>query len=114
MNFYKKLPPGYTIDRRNSNRRRKSGIRTVIRRLIQWRRRLMNPIKSTEDCSQRRVDRVIWIAGLIVFAIALIEALFLDRQKNAATVLTSNKPVPITQPQNTQAVDRSSIRYIIP
>lgn len=103
MNFYKKLPLGYTVDRRNSSGRRKLGIWTVIRWLIQW-HRYWNTIKSTEDCSNRRVDRVIWIAGLIVFAIALIEAASLDGQKNGTTTLVSNKPVPITQPQNMQAV----------
>ena len=42
------------------------------------------------------MDRVIWIAGLIIFAIALIETVSLDGQKNGTAALVLHKPVPIT------------------
>jgi hypothetical protein len=75
--------------------------------IIQWCRHLINALKSTkrtEDNSNRRVDRIIWVAGLMVFAIALIEAASLDGQKNGTTALALNKPAPITQAQNVQTV----------
>src|ERR1700722_9058117 len=99
-----KSPPKST-DRYNTfyrfhpSRSRKSLMRFVVGFLIQWCRCRIHSIKSTENGSQRTVDRVIWIAGLIVFAIALIEAASLDGQKNGATALALNKPAPITQPQ---------------
>ena len=86
------------------SRSQKSFVGFVIGFLTQWCRHHINTLKSTEDGSNRRVDRVIWIAGLIVFAIALIESVSSDGQKNRATTLVLNEPIPITQPQNMQAV----------
>ena len=93
-----------TFYRFHPGRSQKSFVGFAIGFLIQWCRYHINTIKNTEDFSHRRVDRVIWIAGLIVFIIALIEAVSLDGQKNRATALVLNKPTPITQPQNMQAV----------
>ena len=93
-----------TFYRFHPSRSQKSFVGFVIGFLTQWCRHHINTIKSTENFSHRKVDRVIWIAGLIVFAIALIEAASLDGQKNGAATLVLDKPVPITEPQNVRAV----------
>ncbi len=105
MKSQKKSTARYnTFYRFNPGRSQKSIVVFFIGFLTQWCRYHINSIKNKEDFSHRRVDRVIWIAGLIVFAIALIEAPLLDRQKNRVTALILDKSVPITQPQNKQAV----------
>lgn len=88
----------------NSGRTPKSWVGFVMSFLIQWCRYYIHSIKNTEDFSHRKINRVIGIAGFIVFIIALIEAASLDGQKNRAAALVLNKPPLITQLQNTQVV----------